>query len=76
MQLNKYLTGIRGKLITVFVLIKVIPLVLLAWFAWHAITNLGEDVSNQSGGMAENHKPLWAWKRGVSNLAKRARQCV
>lgn len=53
MKANSYLTGIRGKLIVVFVLIKVIPLVLLAWFAWHAISILGEDVSTKAGGMAE-----------------------
>ena len=52
MTKGNYLSGIRGKLIVVFVLIKVIPLVLLAWFAWHAITNLGEDVSTKADGMA------------------------
>lgn len=45
--------GIRGKLIAIFVLIKVIPLLLLAWFAWHAASRLGEDVSQRAGGMAE-----------------------
>ncbi len=54
MKLDNYMHGIRGKLIVLFVLIKVIPLILLAWFAWHAITGLGEDVSSQSGNMAES----------------------
>lgn len=47
------LAGIRGKLIAIFVLIKVLPLVLLAWFAWNAARSLGEDVSNQAGAMAD-----------------------
>ena len=33
MKLPAFFGGIRGKLITIFVLIKVLPLVLLAWFA-------------------------------------------
>ena len=46
--------GIRGKLITLFVLIKVLPLLLLAWFAWHATQQLGEEVSVKAGGMADD----------------------
>lgn len=53
MKLPTFLSGIRGKLISIFVLIKVIPLVLLAWFAWHASQQLGEDVSVKAGGMAD-----------------------
>lgn len=53
MNLPAFLTGIRGKLIAIFVLIKVVPLVLLAWFAWHASQQLGEDVSTKAGNMAE-----------------------
>lgn len=48
-----FLSGIRGKLIAIFVLIKVVPLVLLAWFAWYAISQLGEEVSVKAGGMAD-----------------------
>lgn len=33
MQLPAFMGGIRGKLIAIFVLIKVVPLLLLAWFA-------------------------------------------
>ncbi len=53
MQLPAFLGGIRGKLIAIFVLIKVVPLVLLAWFAWHATSQLGGDVSEKAGGMAD-----------------------
>ncbi len=53
MKLPGFLTGIRGKLIAIFVLIKVLPLLLLAWFAWHAARTLGDDVSTQAGALAD-----------------------
>lgn len=53
MKLPVFLGGIRGKLIAIFVLIKVVPLVLLAWFAWYATSQLGEDVSAKAGSMAD-----------------------
>ncbi len=53
MRLPVFLGGIRGKLIAIFVLIKVVPLVLLAWFAWHATSQLGGDVSEKAGSMAD-----------------------
>ena len=53
MRLPAFLGGIRGKLIAIFVLIKVVPLLLLAWFAWHAASQLGGDVSEKAGGMAD-----------------------
>ena len=34
--------GIRGKLIAIFIAIKIAPLVLLAWFAWMQSERLGE----------------------------------
>lgn len=53
MNLPTFLQGMRGKLIGIFVLIKVVPLVLLAGFAWHATSRLGEDVSSSAGRMAD-----------------------
>lgn len=53
MKLPTFLHGIRGKLIGIFVVIKVVPLVLLAWFAWHAAKQLGDEVSVKAGGMAD-----------------------
>jgi len=53
MKRPPFLDGIRGKLILIFVLIKVVPLLLLAWFAWHAAQSLGNDVSDKAGGMAD-----------------------
>jgi signal transduction histidine kinase len=54
MKLPAFLGGIRGKLIAIFVLIKVVPLVLIAWFAWHATNRLGESISMKAGGMADS----------------------
>lgn len=53
MRLPAFLGGIRGKLIAIFVLIKVVPLLLLAWFAWYATSQLGQDVSKKAGSMAD-----------------------
>ena len=39
--------GIRAKLIAIFVGIKVLPLVLVAWFAWQATQGLGDKVSSR-----------------------------
>ena len=39
--------GIRCKLIAVFVLIKVLPLIVLAWVAWSGITFLGHSVEDK-----------------------------
>lgn len=49
-----FLGGIRGKLIAIFVMIKVVPLLLLAWFAWYATSQLGQDVSDKAGNMADS----------------------
>ena len=53
MPFPAFMGGIRGKLISIFVLIKVIPLLLLAWFAWYATSRLGNDVSAKAGSMAD-----------------------
>lgn len=45
--------GIRGKLILIFVAIKVVPLVLLAGYAWQAAQSLGEGVSSRGVQMAD-----------------------
>ena len=45
--------GIRTKLIVIFVAIKVVPLVFLAWFAWQAAQELGEGVSYRAVQMAD-----------------------
>ncbi|MBL8484367.1 MAG: HAMP domain-containing protein [Rhodocyclaceae bacterium] len=44
--------GIRAKLILLFVLIKVVPLVLLALLAWEGIGALGKNLSSRANEMA------------------------
>jgi signal transduction histidine kinase len=44
MKNNKYSFGMRTKLIIIFILIKVLPLLALAWFAWHQIFGLVEKM--------------------------------
>jgi PAS domain S-box-containing protein len=51
--LSKFFPGIRAKLIGIFVLIKVVPLLLLALFAWQAAKQLGENVADRSTAMAD-----------------------
>jgi signal transduction histidine kinase len=45
--------GIRAKLIGIFIAIKVVPLVLLAWYAWQAAQGLSEGVSSRALEMAD-----------------------
>jgi len=45
--------GIRSKLIIIFVAIKVVPLVLLAGYAWQAAQGLGEGVSSRAVQIAD-----------------------
>lgn len=50
----RFLKSIRAKLISIFVLIKVIPLIALALFAWHAAVQLSDVVTERSGQIADN----------------------
>ncbi len=54
MGLKRWMVGIRGKLIAIFVVIKVLPLVLLALLAWGMAQRLGDTVSTQASAMAES----------------------
>jgi signal transduction histidine kinase len=45
--------NLRTKLLLIFVVIKVIPLVILAWFAWQAASELGKAVSFRAVSMAD-----------------------
>ena len=55
MEVSRYFErmGIRAKLIAIFVAIKVVPLVLLAWYAWQATLGLGDGVSTRALEMAD-----------------------
>ncbi len=50
--LNQF-SGIRAKLIGIFVLIKVVPLILLAFLAWKAMEQLGTTVAKRATSMAD-----------------------
>lgn len=47
-----YKASIRDKLIGIFVLIKVIPLIVLAWFAWNEISSLSVTLETHVNEMA------------------------
>ena len=47
-----YKASIRDKLISIFVLIKVIPLIVLAWFAWNEISSLSVTLETHVNEMA------------------------
>lgn len=46
--------GLRAKLVLIFIAIKVIPLILLAWLAWSAAHQLAEALASRATGMADN----------------------
>jgi len=54
MQFKRWVMGIRGKLIAIFVVIKVLPLLVLALVAWTMAQRLGDTVSRQAGAMADS----------------------
>jgi signal transduction histidine kinase len=61
-----YSPGIRDKLIGIFVLIKVLPLIVLAWFAWNEIFNLGVTVEDETRKLVTNTHGV---VNGVAELA-------
>lgn len=48
--------GIRSKLIALFVVIKVVPLILLAYLAWQGVEQLGNNLSQETEQLAEEVK--------------------
>ncbi len=57
--------GIRAKLIWLFVLIKVVPLVLLALLAWHGLSSLGEKVYERNALMSASVRDTVSELTGV-----------
>lgn len=51
--MDRYKASIRDKLIGIFVLIKVIPLIVLAWFAWNEISTLAITLEHHINEMAD-----------------------
>jgi len=64
--LTIYKASIRDKLIGIFVLIKVIPLIVLAWFAWNEISTLAITLESHINKMAETSTQT---TKQVANLA-------
>lgn len=62
----RYAPGIRTKLIAIFILIKVVPLFALAWFAWTEIAKLTDTVEKKSARMISSTHEVVA---GVSELS-------
>ncbi|NTV11507.1 MAG: HAMP domain-containing protein, partial [Zoogloea sp.] len=52
-SLKQLFLGIRGKLIAIFVVIKVVPMVLIALLAWSMAQQLGGTVSERASAMAD-----------------------
>ena len=72
--------GIRSKLIALFVAIKVLPLILLAYFAWQGVERLGHSLSQETEYLADEVKTTVAdmsarfAKESVRALDDRARE--
>lgn len=50
--------GIRNKLISIFVFIKVVPLIALAWFSWNEISKLVDKVQHHYQTVIEESKVI------------------
>ena len=72
--------GIRSKLIALFVAIKVLPLILLAYLAWQGVEQLGMSLTQETDQLAEEVKTTVAdmsarfAKESVRALDDRARE--
>ena len=72
--------GIRSKLIALFVVIKVLPLILLAYLAWQGMEQLGLSLSQETDQLAEEVKTTVSdmssrfAKESVQALDDRARE--
>ncbi|NTW06230.1 MAG: HAMP domain-containing protein [Syntrophaceae bacterium] len=60
--------GLRGKLISIFIVIKVVPLILLCWLAWHEVASLGQHVEKRTALMVQQTRSL------VKEVGKKASQ--
>ncbi len=77
-----YQASIRDKLIGIFILIKVIPLVVLAWFAWTEIASLSvtleTHVNNMAGTSTQTTKQVaqLATTSSIRALDVRSREAI
>lgn len=82
MDKKKYSFGMRTKLIIIFVFIKVLPLLALAWFAWHQVSQLVEKMgvsfehaTNESQKMGKEVVQL-ATKDSIRALDEKSRESI
>lgn len=61
-----YSPGIRTKLISIFILIKVLPLIALAWFAWDESADLAARVEDNALKMVASTRKV---VKGISELS-------
>ncbi|MBA4367766.1 MAG: sensor histidine kinase [Desulfobacterium sp.] len=54
----KFSLGIRDKLIGIFILIKVLPLIVLAWFAWSQVFELASSVRQRITEMTQESRDV------------------
>ncbi len=64
--MNNHSFGIRNKLISIFVFIKVVPLVVLAWFAWSEIAKLVDNIQQHFQAAVEESRTV---TKQVADLA-------
>jgi len=74
--------SIRTKLIAIFVLIKVLPLVVLAWFSWSVISNLAHTLKKQTKQVAQDTTEMvcgiakMATNNSIEALDDRSREAI
>ena len=80
--MTQYSPGIRDKLIGIFVLIKVLPLIVLAWFAWSQISQLAENLEKHVNKMASTSQEIIAQvgtlasKNSIKALDAKSRETI
>lgn len=74
--------GIRTKLVIIFILIKVLPLLALAWFAWHQLFLLVEKVEVSFEGVIQESQEMGknvvqlATKDSILALDEKSREAI
>nr|WP_319392783.1 ATP-binding protein [uncultured Desulfobacter sp.] len=74
--------SIRTKLIAIFVLIKVLPLVALAWFSWRVISDLADTLKTQTEQVTQETNTLvggiadMATNNSIEALDNRSREAI
>ncbi len=74
--------GIRNKLISIFVVIKILPLVVMAWFSWDEISTLVEKVQTHFQEASESSRKVTgtvtqlATKSSIRALDEKSREAI